>query len=119
MTPLLRGFAEHQPLTPIIETMRSLLTNGTPGNDLWGAHVLHACVERLSPKGACPVRPVGSRPPDSPCRPEPRSDATPGRVHPFDSNGPVQFLPASSTPPSCERSSCHAVDVSARDRKNR
>ena len=35
MTPLLRGFAENQPMTPIIETMRSLLTDGTPGNDLW------------------------------------------------------------------------------------
>lgn len=32
MTPFLRGFAEHQPLTPIIETMRSLLTNGTAGS---------------------------------------------------------------------------------------
>jgi ABC-2 type transport system permease protein len=37
MTPLLRGFAENQPMTPIIETMRSLLTKGTPGNDLWVA----------------------------------------------------------------------------------
>jgi ABC-2 type transport system permease protein len=37
MTPLLRGFAERQPMTPIIETMRSLLTDGTPGNDIWGA----------------------------------------------------------------------------------
>jgi len=37
MTPLLRGFAENQPMTPIIETMRSLLTEGTPGNDLWVA----------------------------------------------------------------------------------
>jgi ABC-2 type transport system permease protein len=35
MTPLLRGFAEHQPMTPIIETMRSLLTDGTAGNDIW------------------------------------------------------------------------------------
>jgi ABC-2 type transport system permease protein len=35
MTPLLRGFAEHQPMTPIIETMRSLLTEGTAGNQLW------------------------------------------------------------------------------------
>lgn len=35
MTPLLRGFAENQPMTPIIETMRSLLTAGTPGADLW------------------------------------------------------------------------------------
>jgi len=35
MTPLLRGFAENQPMTPIIETMRSLLTNGTPGADSW------------------------------------------------------------------------------------
>ena len=31
MTPLLRGFAENQPMTPIIETMRSLLTEGTAG----------------------------------------------------------------------------------------
>jgi len=29
MHPVLRGFAENQPMTPIIETMRSLLTNGT------------------------------------------------------------------------------------------
>ena len=35
MTPLLRGFAENQPLTPIIETMRSLLTAGTPGDKAW------------------------------------------------------------------------------------
>jgi len=35
MTPLLRGFAENQPMTPIIETMRSLLTEGTPGADMW------------------------------------------------------------------------------------
>jgi ABC-2 type transport system permease protein len=37
MTPLLRGFAENQPMTPIIETMRSLLTAGTTGPDLWPA----------------------------------------------------------------------------------
>ncbi|MBU1669641.1 MAG: ABC transporter permease [Actinobacteria bacterium] len=37
MTPLLRGFAEHQPLTPVVETMRSLLTNGTPGDSAWVA----------------------------------------------------------------------------------
>jgi ABC-2 type transport system permease protein len=37
MTPLLRGFAEHQPLTPIVETMRSLLTNGTAGDSAWAA----------------------------------------------------------------------------------
>jgi ABC-2 type transport system permease protein len=37
MTPLLRGFAENQPMTPIIETMRSLLTNGTAGPDVWAA----------------------------------------------------------------------------------
>lgn len=35
MTPALRGFAENQPFTPIIETMRSLLTTGTAGNKLW------------------------------------------------------------------------------------
>ena len=33
MTPLLRGFVENQPITPIVETMRSLLTQGTPGED--------------------------------------------------------------------------------------
>ena len=37
MTPLLRGFAENQPMTPIVETMRSLLTEGTTGPDLWAA----------------------------------------------------------------------------------
>jgi ABC-2 type transport system permease protein len=37
MTPVLRGFAENQPMTPIIETMRSLLTEGTPGPDIWVA----------------------------------------------------------------------------------
>ncbi|HSX02458.1 MAG TPA: ABC transporter permease [Candidatus Saccharimonadia bacterium] len=35
MTPLLRGFAENQPFTPIIETMRSLLTAGTAGDKVW------------------------------------------------------------------------------------
>ncbi len=37
MKPWLRGFAEHQPMTPIIDTMRSLLTDGTPGHDIWAA----------------------------------------------------------------------------------
>jgi ABC-2 type transport system permease protein len=37
MSPWLRGFAENQPMTPIIETMRSLLTEGTPGSDIWAA----------------------------------------------------------------------------------
>jgi len=32
MAPALRWFAENQPMTPIIETMRSLLTNGTVGD---------------------------------------------------------------------------------------
>lgn len=32
MHPALRWFAEHQPMTPIIETMRSLLTSGTIGD---------------------------------------------------------------------------------------
>ncbi len=35
MTPVLRGFAEHQPMTPIIESLRSLLTDGTAGPDIW------------------------------------------------------------------------------------
>jgi ABC-2 type transport system permease protein len=37
MTSVLRGFAENQPMTPIIETMRSLLIGGTPGSHLWAA----------------------------------------------------------------------------------
>jgi ABC-2 type transport system permease protein len=37
MTPLLRGFAENQPMTPIIETMRSLLTEGVAGPHVWAA----------------------------------------------------------------------------------
>lgn len=32
MHPVLRWFAENQPMTPIIETMRSLLTNGAMGD---------------------------------------------------------------------------------------
>lgn len=37
MSSWLRGFAENQPMTPIIETMRSLLTDGTLGPDAWAA----------------------------------------------------------------------------------
>lgn len=42
MTPVLRRFAENQPFTPIIETMRSLLTTGTSGNKVWLALVWSA-----------------------------------------------------------------------------
>ena len=35
MTPLLRGFADNQPFTPIVETMRSLVTAGTLGSHAW------------------------------------------------------------------------------------
>ena len=42
MTPVLRSFAENQPFTPIIETMRSLLTTGTPGNEVWLALIWSA-----------------------------------------------------------------------------
>lgn len=35
MTPVLRWFAENQPFTPIIETMRSLLTAGALGDKIW------------------------------------------------------------------------------------
>jgi ABC-2 type transport system permease protein len=45
MRPWLRGFAENQPMTPIIETMRSLLIEGTVGPDIgpavgWAAGIL-------------------------------------------------------------------------------
>ncbi len=35
MTPILRGLAENQPFTPIVETMRSLLTHGVAGDKAW------------------------------------------------------------------------------------
>jgi len=35
MTPALRRFADNQPFTPIIETMRSLLTSGVAGDKVW------------------------------------------------------------------------------------
>jgi ABC-2 type transport system permease protein len=35
LNPVVRAFAENQPITPIIETMRSLLTNGTAGDSAW------------------------------------------------------------------------------------
>ncbi|HVQ44579.1 MAG TPA: ABC transporter permease [Candidatus Saccharimonadia bacterium] len=35
MNPVVRAFAENQPMTPIIETMRSLLVNGTAGSSAW------------------------------------------------------------------------------------
>jgi ABC-2 type transport system permease protein len=37
MQPWLRGFADNQPMTPIIESMRSLLTEGTAGPHIWAA----------------------------------------------------------------------------------
>jgi ABC-2 type transport system permease protein len=37
MTPLLRGFAENQPMTPVVETVRSLLVYGTAGPKVWPA----------------------------------------------------------------------------------
>jgi ABC-2 type transport system permease protein len=37
MAPALRAFADNQPMTPIIETMRSLLVNGTAGPSAWQA----------------------------------------------------------------------------------
>ncbi len=48
MSPVLRGFAENQPMTPIIETMRSLLTDGTAGPDLWIAVAWTAAILALS-----------------------------------------------------------------------
>jgi len=37
MTPAIRSFANNQPMTPIVETMRSLLVTGTAGNKAWVA----------------------------------------------------------------------------------
>jgi ABC-2 type transport system permease protein len=35
MNAVVRAFAEHQPMTPIVETMRSLLTYGSAGDSMW------------------------------------------------------------------------------------
>jgi ABC-2 type transport system permease protein len=45
ITPALRGFAQNQPMTPIVETMRSLLTSGAAGSQaapaiLWSVGIL-------------------------------------------------------------------------------
>lgn len=37
MNSYVRAFAEHQPMTPIVETMRSLLISGSAGPNLWPA----------------------------------------------------------------------------------
>lgn len=37
LNTVVRTFAENQPMTPIIETMRSLLTHGTVGDSAWPA----------------------------------------------------------------------------------
>lgn len=37
ITPALRAFAENQPITPIVQTMRSLLIDGVAGPHIWGA----------------------------------------------------------------------------------
>lgn len=45
ITPALRGFAQNPPMTPMVETMRSLLTSGAAGSQmgpavLWSAGIL-------------------------------------------------------------------------------
>ena len=35
MPGLVRGFAENQPVTPIVETLRALLLNQPAGNEIW------------------------------------------------------------------------------------
>ncbi|HLI50456.1 MAG TPA: ABC transporter permease [Thermomicrobiaceae bacterium] len=37
MSPWLRAFSNHQPMTPIVETMRSMLTSGSVGSSGWVA----------------------------------------------------------------------------------
>ena len=76
MTPVLRSFAEHQPMTPIIETMRSLLTDGTAGSDIWLALawavgilvVSSRLASRLPPQRIGPGRRLTPRPPPPPRR---------------------------------------------------
>lgn len=37
MPSLVRAFAENQPVTPIVEAIRNLLTNQPVGNEIWTA----------------------------------------------------------------------------------
>jgi ABC-2 type transport system permease protein len=37
MPPVVRAFAEHQPVTPIVDAIRALLSGQLVGNDIWGA----------------------------------------------------------------------------------
>jgi ABC-2 type transport system permease protein len=37
MPSWLQGFAEHQPITPVIESIRALLLGSSPGTDAWSA----------------------------------------------------------------------------------
>ncbi len=46
MSSAVRAFAQYQPMTPIVETMRSLLTNGVAGNSAWLA--VFWCVSLLA-----------------------------------------------------------------------
>ena len=48
MAPALRAFADNQPMTPIVQTMRSLLTAGTPGPHLWVALAWAAAILLIS-----------------------------------------------------------------------
>ena len=54
MNSVLRAFAENQPMTPIIETMRSLMVNGTVGPHLWVAIVW--CVGLLAVSYVAAIR---------------------------------------------------------------
>lgn len=48
MNSVLRAFAENQPMTPIVETMRSLLVSGTAGDKAWIAALWCAALLAVS-----------------------------------------------------------------------
>ena len=76
MPSWLQGFAEHQPMTPVIETLRGLWM-GTPLGDqplwalAWCVGILVVSDRRREPccsRGAPPTEPARARAPGAPCR---------------------------------------------------
>jgi hypothetical protein len=100
MTPALRAFADNQPMTPIVQTMRSLLADGTPGPHIWGALAWAARTGRLSPQHPRPGRPVS--PAGGPRRPRLHPPATRTRAQ---CSSRMPFITGHLPPPPCPTAS--------------
>ena len=52
MPSWLQGFAEHQPITPVVETLRGLLLDPPVGSPLEGARLVRRVLPSRSPRPA-------------------------------------------------------------------